>query len=147
MENYQKAYQIFKDAGWFEFFQRLEGSNKVIAMEFANNLKRNQTKVRGLQLEVTKEVISHVMTLPIEGKRWFNRKINDPSLKEDFFQGEEWLVTKGRGIDRLLLPQPWEDATLYLIKYITCEGREKIVFNYHFPLLNHAQHQQMIKLP
>jgi len=45
-----------------------------------------------------------VTTLPVEGKRWFNRKINDPSLKEDFLQGEEQLVKKGRGIDRLSLP-------------------------------------------
>lgn len=106
-------------------------------MEFAKNLKRNQAEVRGSQMEVTEEVISHVTTWPIEGKMWFNRKMNDPSLKEDFLQGEERLAKKGRGIDRLLLPQSWVDVTLYHIKYVTSEGREKIVFNYHFSLLNH----------
>lgn len=104
MEKYTKACQIFKDVGWFEFFQRLEGLDGAISMEFAKNLKRNQLEVRGLRLEVTKEVISYVTTFPTEGKRWFNRKINDPSLKEDFLQGEERLVKKGRGIHRLSLP-------------------------------------------
>ena len=30
-----------------------------------------------------------------------------------------------------------------LIKYITCEGRSIIVFNYHFTLLNHLRHQKL----
>lgn len=87
------------------------------------------------------------MTLPIEVKRWFNKKISDPSLKEDFIQREEQLVKKGRGIDRLSLPQPWADVTLYLIKYIKCEGRATIVFNYHFSLLNYLRYRQFINLP
>lgn len=89
LENCLEACQFFKDAGWFEFFQRLEGSDRGISMEFAKNLERNQVEVRGLKLEVTKGVIPRVTTLPVEGKRWFNRKVNDPSLKEDFLQGEE----------------------------------------------------------
>jgi len=71
-------------------------------------------------MEVIEEVISHVMEFPKEGKRWFSRKMNDPSLKEDFLQGEEWLERKGRGIDKLSLPQPCLDVALYLIKYVTC---------------------------
>lgn len=116
-------------------------------MEFEKNLERNQIEVRGLKLEVREEVTARVTGLPVEGKRWINRKVNDPSLKGDFLQEEESLVKKRKGIDRLSLPQPWVDVALYLIKYITCEGRETIVFNYHFPLLNHLRHQQMINLP
>lgn len=73
-------------------------------------------------------------------------KVNDPSLKEDFLQESESLVKKGRGIDRMSLPQPWVDVALFLIKYITCEGRATIMFNYHFPLLNHFCHEQQINL-
>ena len=98
-------------------------------------------------MEVTEEVISRVTSLPIKGWRWFNRKINDPSLKEDFLVGEEKLEKKGKGTDRMPLPHPWEDVALGLIKYITYEGRSMIVLNYHFPLLNHLRHHQRIKLP
>ena len=90
---------------------------------------------------MTEEEITWVTSLPIDGWRWFNRKINDPSLKEDFLEGKEKLEKKGRGIDRLSLPHPWEDVSLGLIKYITFEGRSKIVFNYHFPFLNHLRHK------
>lgn len=106
-------------------------------MEFANNLKGNETEVRGLELEVTKEVIYRVMAFPTVSKRWFNRKIDDRSLKEDFLQGEERLVKKGKQIDILSLPQQWADVLIYLIKYITHEGRETIAFNCHLPFLNH----------
>ena len=68
-------------------------------------------------------------------------------MKEDFLVGEEKLEKKGRGINKLSLPHPWAAVTLGLIKYITCEGRSMIVFNYHFPLLNYLQHQQNINLP
>lgn len=54
MENGPKACQIFKDAGWFEFFQRLEGSDEEISMEFVKNLERNQMEARGLKMEVKK---------------------------------------------------------------------------------------------
>lgn len=46
-------------------------------------------EVRGLKLEVTKEVISRVTTLPIEVKVGLTKKINDLSLKEDLLQGDE----------------------------------------------------------
>lgn len=104
LEGCPKACQIFKDAGWFESFQMLEGLEGSVSMEFAKNLERNQTEVRGLKLEVMEEVIARVIGLPAEGKRWFNGKVNDPSLKGDFLQEEESLVKKGRGIDRLSLP-------------------------------------------
>ena len=68
-------------------------------------------------------------------------------MKEDFLVGEEKLEKKGRGIDRLSLPHPWEDVSLGLIKYITWVGISTIVFNYHLPLLNHLRHQQIINLP
>jgi len=47
-EKCPESCQIFKDASWFGFFQRLEGSDGAIAMEFTKNLKEYQTKVRGL---------------------------------------------------------------------------------------------------
>jgi len=78
LDNCLEACQIFKDIGWFEFGQRLEGLDGGVAMEFARNLERNQMEVKGLKLEVTEEVIAQVMGLLVEGKRWFNRKVNAP---------------------------------------------------------------------
>ena len=89
-----EEYKIFRDVGWLEYFQRFKGSDETIAMEFARNLNDHQTQVRGLRIKVTKEVVSQVTTFLAEGRRWFNRKVNDPSLKEDFLVGEEKLEKK-----------------------------------------------------
>ena len=69
LQNCPEAYHIFIDAGWIEYFQKLEGSDEAVAIEFAQNLNNNQTQVRGMQLEVTEEVISWVTSLPVEGRR------------------------------------------------------------------------------
>lgn len=145
--NFPESYQIFRDFKWIEYFQKVEGLDEVVEIEFSQKLNNNQTWVRGLQFELTEEVISQVNTFPLEGWKWFNRKINDPSFKEYFLEGEEKLEEKGRGINRLSLPHPWVDVTLGLIKYITFEGRSMIVFNYHFPLLDQIWHHQKINIP
>jgi len=41
LEGCPEACQVFKDAGWFEFFQKLEGPNNVVAMEFMKNQEGN----------------------------------------------------------------------------------------------------------
>lgn len=76
-------------------------------------------EVRGLKLVVTHEVLARVTGFLAEARRWFARKVNDPSLKGYFLQERESFVKKGRGIGRLSLPRPWADVSLYLIKYIT----------------------------
>ena len=50
LQNCPEAYQIFRDVGWLEYFQKLTGSNKEIVMEFARNLNKYHTKVRGLHI-------------------------------------------------------------------------------------------------
>lgn len=146
LENFPRACQIFGEAGWLEFFEWLRGSDERVSLEFSLNLDKNKTKVIGLKLDVIEEYVSQLKTLQTEGKWWFKWKINDPSLKTRFLQGEEKLDKKGSGIYYLSLPQPWNDVALFIIKYITCEGSETIVFNYRFPLLNHLQHSQLINL-
>ena len=35
LQNFHEAYHIFREAGWVEFFQTLEGSDKAVAIEFS----------------------------------------------------------------------------------------------------------------
>lgn len=72
----------------FDFFEWLKGSEESVAMEITQSLHRNHMKVWGLNLKVTEEVIAHLTSLQTMGKWWFDRKINDPSLKVEFLQGE-----------------------------------------------------------
>ena len=48
LQNCLEAYHIFRDARWIEYFQKLEGSDEVMEIEFSQNLNNNQTRVRGM---------------------------------------------------------------------------------------------------
>ena len=43
LQNFLEAYHIFREAGWVEFFQKLEGSDEVVTIEFAQKLNNNKT--------------------------------------------------------------------------------------------------------
>lgn len=58
LKNCLESYQVFRDAGWIEYFQKLVGLDEAAAIEFAQNLNNHQTRVRGLQIEVKEEVIT-----------------------------------------------------------------------------------------
>lgn len=64
LENCDEACQIFREARWIKFFERLKGSEESVVLEFARNLERNKTEVRGLNLEV----VAKVTILHIGGK-------------------------------------------------------------------------------
>jgi hypothetical protein len=40
-----------------------------------------------------------------------------------------------QGVKNASLLVPWDEVSLHIIKYITCEGRHSLVLSYHFKLL------------
>ena len=52
-----------------------------------------------------------------------------------------------KGIVSQSLPQPWNQVTVFLKKYITCEGRYQVVYHYEFPLLSHLHHRALLNIP
>lgn len=63
LEKFPEAYEIFREAGWINFFEQLRGSIESVSFEFSRNLNRNLTEVKCLRLDITKEVISIITTL------------------------------------------------------------------------------------
>ena len=52
LQNCLEAYHIFRDVGWVDFFQNIEGSDEAVSIEFSKKLNNNQTRVTGMQVEV-----------------------------------------------------------------------------------------------
>ncbi len=44
-------------------------------------------------------------------------------------------------------PDPCNEVFLFLMKYLTLEGRYGVCYYYHFPLFNHFHHHGFILLP
>ena len=66
-----EVFYIFEETSWTEFFQHFSGFHWEIALQFALNMTETYSKVRGLRIEVTKEIVDEVTGLPQVGRTWF----------------------------------------------------------------------------
>ena len=74
LQFFPEVYQIFQQAGWTAYFERLGDFNAEEVLEFAQNLEDNFSVVRGVRISVTEDDIVQVSGLPAEGIRWSSRK-------------------------------------------------------------------------
>jgi hypothetical protein len=74
LEHYPASYQIFEQAGWLNYFCRLQGYNERQVLQFTRNLQENHSVITGILISITEEDISEVSGLPMDGTRTFSRK-------------------------------------------------------------------------
>ena len=95
---------------------------------------------RVLTLEVTPELISRVTGLPL-GLPWSKEERSlGQATKKEFFLPEKHPVEDKSEVQRTNFPPLWSEVSFQIMKYITCEGRFSIVYNYHFKLLSELRH-------
>jgi len=107
LELYPEAYQIFLQAGWVDYFRRLQEFDSQQVLEFALTLNEDHSIVRGVRISVTEEDIAEVLGLPANDTRWFNRKQLILNAQQDFLLPGEQVEPKGRGVALRSLPSPW----------------------------------------
>jgi hypothetical protein len=147
LEHYPAAYQIFEQAGWLNYFSRLQGYNEPQVLQFARNLQENHSVVAGIRISVTEQDISAVSGLPMDGTRQFSRKHIIGDVQQSFFLTGERIVPKGRGVQLSSLPPPWPEVARFIKHYLTCEGRYQVVYQHDFLLLSHLRHNRRVNIP
>jgi DNA-binding response OmpR family regulator len=110
LERYPAAYQIFEQAGWLNYFRRLQWYNEQQVLQFALNLQEDHSVVDGVRISVTEEDIAEVSGLPTDGTRIFSRKHIIRDVQQNFFLPEERIILKGRGVQLSSLPPPWPES-------------------------------------
>lgn len=146
LQLFPEVYQIFQQAGWTVYFEKLGEFNQEQVLEFAQNLQDNFSMVQGVRISVTEEDIVEVSGLPATRTRWFNRKASVLS-KQEFLRPDEQVEPRGRGINLQSLPQPWPSVAEFIKHYLTCEGRYQVVYNHDFVLMNHLRNGRLINIP
>lgn len=73
------------------YFERLQGFYEAITVEFMLNLDGNNSRVRGLNISITKELILTISRFP-RGHKWFSRKSPLPKFLELFLHAGETTV-------------------------------------------------------
>jgi hypothetical protein len=147
LEHYPAAYRIFEQAGWLQYFRRLQGCNESQTLQFARNLQDNHSIVAGVRISVTEEDIATVSGLPMDGTRQFSRKHVIGDVQQSFFLAGKRRVPKGRGVQLSSLPPPWPEVARFIKHYLTCEGRYQVVYQHDFLLLSHLRHDKRVNIP
>jgi len=145
LREHPEVVDLFTHANWMSFCDKIQGHDDEITEEFLISLKpESKTQAtlnfRGLTLEVTPELISHVTGLPL-GLPWSKEERSlGQAAKKAFFLPEKHLVEDKNEVWRTSLPPLWSEVSFQIMKYITCEGRFNIIYGYHFRLLNELRH-------
>ena len=58
------VFAIFQAASWTEFFERLNGFHREVALQFALDLIETHSEVWGLRIEVSKAIMAEITGLP-----------------------------------------------------------------------------------
>lgn len=103
--------------------------------------------VRGLATSLSTKTISRVANLPL-GIRWRNeeREASVTTRKKLFIQRENHIEDKNV-VRRENLLYPWDEVAYHIIKYISCEGRLRIIYSYHFRLLHELRFKTYLPIP
>jgi hypothetical protein len=147
LEQYPVAYQIFEQAGWLNYFRRLQWYNEQQVLQFALNLQEDHSVVNRVRISVTEEDIAEVSGLPTDGARIFSRKHIIRGAQQNFFLPEERIIFKGRGVQLSSLPPPWPGVARFIKHYLTCEGRYQVVYQHELLLLSHLRHNRRVNIP
>ena len=59
-----EALEVFRVARWLQYFEKLQGYNNFVALDFAMNLEGDPSVVRGVPINFSKQAIVEVTSLP-----------------------------------------------------------------------------------
>jgi len=140
LHEHPEVVDVFTRATWMSFFDKIRCHDEEITEEFLMSLTpQSKTQAiisfRGLTLELTHELISHVTGLPL-GLPWSKEERSLGQVaKKTFFLPEKHPVKDKNEVRRTSLPPLWSEVSFQIMKHVTCEGRFSIVYSYHFRLL------------
>lgn len=84
-----ESLEIFQNVCSLAYFEKMQGFNEQISLEFAQALNEQGSLVRGVSIVITEEVIAKVMSFPFLERCWFCKKLTIPTTKATFLQQVE----------------------------------------------------------
>lgn len=83
----------------------------------------------------------------MDGEKYLESK-NARSTRVNFTKHRDpSLIVDKKGTRRLSSPNQWRQVAVYVVKYLTCEGRKSCLHSLHFKLLSHIRHNRRMNVP
>jgi hypothetical protein len=119
--------EILHHLGWTEYFNRLQGDDTNVTLEFFQNLQGEISTVQGIRIPVTLEIIAEVTGLSNTGIQWTRKYTKLKEVVESFTEPGEELDKKGKGLNPSTLNEPWKELAGIVQQYITYDGRYDLI--------------------
>ena len=65
--------ELFQQAGWLNFFRKIDGYNAQVSCKFAQSLKDDMVIFDALKFKLTVELIAEATGISNEGELWFKK--------------------------------------------------------------------------
>ena len=137
--------ELFQQAGWLDFFKRIDGYNAEVSCRFAQCYKDYMVVFDTLKFRITVDLVAEATWIRDEGEKWFKKM---PFT----FDAQKYLLPNvtpnwNKGILIQKFRREWVEPIRILQSYITCEGRYAFVYKYHFRFLQHMVGVSKMSLP
>ena len=139
--------KAFKDAGCWNFCEKLKGGHAQVTKEFALNFTGLNSKVSMLEIQVSPETIANVTEIPRGGQEWFKNFKFDMNPCKEFLKEAFVNEDLTNAVPRSYVKEHYAIFLTCIQKYLTCEGRYNKVYSYHFKLLLHFTGKASIDIP
>lgn len=131
MEAYEKKKHIFDQADQYMFCAKLDGYHYDVAQAFAEGFDGQSVRIANLIMHVTEDSIALACNLPVDGEKWFKKKLITDGDVNQFLKPEHKDPNWAKGIPRDWIVDECVEALLILKCHITFEGSYSIVFLFH----------------
>ena len=71
MHKFPLSLEKVKEIGWYVMFENIAQHHIRVTKYFYESFDRSMVKVGGLEFTITDESISHVISIILEGERWY----------------------------------------------------------------------------
>ena len=131
--------KLFQEAGWFQYFEKIDGYHTEVSYEFAQGLEKDTVSFNTLRIQLTRELIAEVTVIADEGEFWFKKV--PFAFNSDNYLLPNVVADSGKGVHIHNFKPEWREPIKILQSYVTCEGIYASVFKYHFRFLQHLSNE------
>lgn len=100
-----------------------------------------------LDFEVSEASIAAATEIPNTGERWFKSMILNAAFSKDFLKLDYQKDNLSKGVPTSHLVEGFDKMLKIIQRYFTCEGRFKMIYQYHIRLLLHFIGKDSMNIP
>ena len=73
IENLPECVELFQQAGWMNFFKKIDGYNAEVSCRFSQGFKNDMVTFNTLKFKLTVDLIAEATGIKNEGELWFKK--------------------------------------------------------------------------